>query len=745
MKKVININFQGRVVPIEETAFEKLKQYIRSLRQYFAKEDGCEEIINDIENRIGELMDEQLKKGAHCIDDNIVEMIITNMGRIEDFEAQDEPENHNTNQQQDNSRSKYDYNQSNSGYSSKKLYRDENDKMIGGVASGVAHYLNIDPAFIRILFAILLIVGGSGVLLYLICWIILPSKPLQPSVVKRLYRSREERVVAGVCGGLGRYFNISTTTVRVVFAAPFILSVIAGIGNNIFNEGFAIAGGFGGGMFVLTYIVLWIAVPEANTRSEKMAMRGEEMNVNNIKNTVLNEIKTVRESAEKVGREVKDSIQQAASDVKASMGNVSEDFKTNISTSGSRISEDIKYAVNRNKSGIGAAIGMTFKAIAFVIMAIVGVSLFILLISLIIGGVNILPFKEFIINSGYQNMLTWGTIIFFFGVPIVGLITWIIRSIANIKTGSRYINLSIFSLWIVGWICAILLLTSVMKDYSYENVDEIAFELPVTNPDAKDALIVKVANPRNRGNLNFIKIDGLDYIGRDSAGINSIRVNVLKSADTNYHVSYKRFSSGFDADDAYNRLLKIDFKAEQVNNILYLPSSFAVSKNEKWRGQSVMVVIEVPIGKKIKINNSVSRYNDFGLDYNDHSKIWNLRTDAINDENKSWWYGYNYRYDREYIMTDKGLVSLDKRDEEEEVSEGLDGDSIRLQEINPFRKQKENERVNDTVPHGDTNTVVETVEVKIAGFTQVSNCLNTNKNVSKVEISHPLAIFDRLI
>lgn len=61
MKKVININFHGRVIPIEETAYELLKQYSDSLRIYFANEEGRDEIINDIENRIAELFDARLK------------------------------------------------------------------------------------------------------------------------------------------------------------------------------------------------------------------------------------------------------------------------------------------------------------------------------------------------------------------------------------------------------------------------------------------------------------------------------------------------------------------------------------------------------------------------------------------------------------------------------------------------------------------------------------------------------------
>ena len=88
MKKVININFQGRVVPIEETAYEILKQYVESLRRYFANEEGRDEIINDIESRIAELFSERLKKGATCITDDDVNAVIAGMGRPEDFEAE---------------------------------------------------------------------------------------------------------------------------------------------------------------------------------------------------------------------------------------------------------------------------------------------------------------------------------------------------------------------------------------------------------------------------------------------------------------------------------------------------------------------------------------------------------------------------------------------------------------------------------------------------------------------------------
>jgi hypothetical protein len=88
MKKVININFQGRVIPIEEAAYDILKGYTDSLRKYFAREEGRDEIINDIENRIAELFSEDLKKNpAGCITEDDVQRVIGSIGRPEDFDG----------------------------------------------------------------------------------------------------------------------------------------------------------------------------------------------------------------------------------------------------------------------------------------------------------------------------------------------------------------------------------------------------------------------------------------------------------------------------------------------------------------------------------------------------------------------------------------------------------------------------------------------------------------------------------
>ncbi|HET6996311.1 MAG TPA: hypothetical protein VFI06_15060, partial [Chitinophagaceae bacterium] len=88
MKKIININLSGRVIPIEDSAYEKLQSYIESLRRYFAKEEGRDEIINDIESRIAELMSDKVRKGSTAIIDADIDEIVASMGRPEDFDAE---------------------------------------------------------------------------------------------------------------------------------------------------------------------------------------------------------------------------------------------------------------------------------------------------------------------------------------------------------------------------------------------------------------------------------------------------------------------------------------------------------------------------------------------------------------------------------------------------------------------------------------------------------------------------------
>src|SRR6476660_3170556 len=230
MKKVININFQGRVIPIEESAYDILKQYIESLRRFFANEEGKDEIINDIEGRIAELFGETLKKGGTCITDDDVNAVINSMGRPEEFETEEASVREQLSGEQKqysntgNTSSSQTYSESTGSVRPERFYRDENNKLLGGVCAGLANYFNIDKLVVRILFIIFTFGFGFGFIAYLILWVAIPSSASTTigSMRKRLFRDPENKLIGGVCGGLASYFGVNVWIPRILFLVPFL-------------------------------------------------------------------------------------------------------------------------------------------------------------------------------------------------------------------------------------------------------------------------------------------------------------------------------------------------------------------------------------------------------------------------------------------------------------------------------------------------------------------------------------------
>ncbi|MDD3901522.1 MAG: PspC domain-containing protein, partial [Dysgonamonadaceae bacterium] len=173
MKKVININFQGQVIAIEETAYEMLKRYIENLKNYFSREEGGDEIVNDIENRIAELFGNRLRHGINVITDEDVDTITSSIGKPEDFDSDFEET------QKENSTSEFKQSmpppidEQTNQQEGKSLYRNSNDKMIAGVCSGLANYFKIDPVWMRLIFVVFFSVLFF---VYILLWIILSNK-----------------------------------------------------------------------------------------------------------------------------------------------------------------------------------------------------------------------------------------------------------------------------------------------------------------------------------------------------------------------------------------------------------------------------------------------------------------------------------------------------------------------------------------------------------------------------------------
>jgi phage shock protein PspC (stress-responsive transcriptional regulator) len=170
MKKTLTINLGGLVFNIDDDAFVVLKGYLDTIKGYFDSSEGRDEIMTDIESRIAEMLQEKMHGGKEVINSNDINEVISVMGQPEDYITEDmEEEVHTSTSSQSHS------NQKRYSHTKRRLFRDTDDGMIGGVASGIGYYFGIDPLWIRLLLVVAFFAGLSGGLIYIILWIIMPE------------------------------------------------------------------------------------------------------------------------------------------------------------------------------------------------------------------------------------------------------------------------------------------------------------------------------------------------------------------------------------------------------------------------------------------------------------------------------------------------------------------------------------------------------------------------------------------
>jgi phage shock protein PspC (stress-responsive transcriptional regulator) len=667
MKKVININFQGRIIPIEETAFELLKQYIESLRRYFANEEGREEIINDIQDRIGELFNDCLKKGATCITDADLETVINNMGRPEDFEAADEKfteqayagnasVNQGTSANQGSSTnqgSSASAGQANSdtnrekGYEPRgRLFRNEADKVLGGICSGIANYLKIDPVVVRILFVIIAFGSfGASILVYFVLWVLLPAQGLEPNIRKRLYRNPDDRMIGGVCGGIAAYFNLDVWVPRLIFAAPFLIGVIVSIFRVSWflfdNHDFPISvfNGFGGSMLII-YVILWAVLPEARTASEKLEMKGAKIDLESIKNTVQDELQSIKGKAVKMGGEFSEKAQEWGQELKA----------------GSRsFAKEATPIARKTGSGFIYAIGMIFKVFFFCIAGIIAFALLVSLIAVLFGSVGIYSIRGIFLEGFWENFFVWATLFLFLGIPIIAIATWIIRLIIGRRSRNHYFRYVFGALWILGLISAICLTGLIFLDY--QEGRHIITEIPIQQPAGKRLLIS--ALPENNDiseSWNWVHLGGLIEEEGDSVRLENVRLNVSQSDDSGFHIKLARMSRGKSFNNATENAQRISYALKQEDSVLFVAKGFTLGENGHFRVQGVIVNVLVPVGKHIIFDESTREILNGG-----HS--FSLNGDDEDWSNK-WLNDSDWETGVDYVMTPHGLERADGKKED---------------------------------------------------------------------------------
>ncbi len=687
MNKVININFQGRILPIEEIAYETLKQYIESLRSYFTNEEGRDEIINDIECRIAELCEDRLKKGTVCIAVGDIDLIIASIGRPADFEAQDGFEA-SSSQAHQSAHQNNDQNTSNQSYSnfestdhrSRRLYRDEHNKVLGGVCSGIANYFGIEPLAVRILWFFLI---GVNVLGYLILWIAVPSTSVKVvgGVRKRLFRDIDNKLIGGVAAGLSKYFGIQVWIVRILFLIPFIRFVVnfrhmhlwqfwdAPDFPNLLDITFS-----PGAVFV--YIVLWLVLPEAKTSADKLEMVGEKVDLNSIKNTIQNDMEGFSKRAQSWGSDL---------------------YNRN---KGNTVSNNETAPIEKRKGFIyfiGRIITLCIKGFVYFILAIVGVSLLAALFGIGVAATALLPLKNFLLEEGAQNWSVIGAILLFIWVPIIGIVAAIIRKIAGFKKANIWVRSSFWALWIVGWVMLFYFGSSLGSSFSRHNVPAEQ-TIALTNPKI-DYLEITAAPKMKYYENHWFQIEPFQgFSDEDTVYVRNLRIRIVQSLNDSFQVRIVKLSNGKTVQNANDLAGKINFQLTQQDSLVYLDKGIGINKIDKFRNQHIIMTIAVPIGKRIKITNK--GWSQTNVNINGHGMRMGTIDRISSDEN--WYDEWNEPYDNEsysfergveYKMTKSGLEKIKRADDIDSNDKTDELDTDQPNELKKELKELKEERL----------------------------------------------------
>jgi phage shock protein PspC (stress-responsive transcriptional regulator) len=671
------------------------------LRTYFVNEEGCDEIINDIECRIAELCDERLKKGTPCITQEDMNLIISSIGRPADFEAQDGFEQStassansaNDSRQQNGNQNTTNNTNSNfyrNGHIPKRLYRDEQNKVLGGVCSGIANYFVIEPWIVRILWFFLI---GLNILVYIILWIAVPSSSVKEvgGVRKRLFRDIDNKIIGGVCAGLSKYFGLRVGIIRVLFLIPFIRFIINFRHIHLFQfwdfpdfPNFLDITFSPGAVFV--YIILWLVLPEAKTSADKLEMVGEKVDLNSIKNTIQNDMEGFSKRAQNWGSEFYKKSRTERSQQRT------EDRNEGRDTNSNGTDESSSNTVYRESKGclyyIGRAITISIKVFVYFVLAIVGISLFAALFGIGAAVTAVYPLKKFVLEDGAQSWAAFGTIVLFIWVPIVGIVTAIIRKIAGFKKTNVWVRSSFWALWIVGWVMLFYFGSSVGNSFAKHN-KPVEQAITLTNPGIN--YLEVTATPKMKYyEDNWFKIsEFVDYGDEDTIFVRNLRIRIVQSTTDSFQVKVVKLSNGKTVAEANNLANKINFDLTQQDSILYLDKGIGINAKDKFRNQHVIMTIAVPIGKRIKISNKGWSQTNININHR------GMRTETIDriSSDDDWyneWDNESFSYDRgvTYLMTSTGLEKIGRADIEDKEEDKVEMSDIENQ-LNELKLERE--------------------------------------------------------
>jgi phage shock protein PspC (stress-responsive transcriptional regulator) len=489
MKKTITINISGAVFNIDEDAYDKLKSYLSSVSDYFNKENGGHEIIFDIESRIAELFNERISESQNVITLTMVDEVISVMGSPEEFTASED------NSAQDNSNNNNPVYPRNTYTRAKRLYRDTDSRVIGGVCSGLAHYFNIDKILMRIIFVILLFVTS--------------------------------------------------------------------------------------GILIPAYLILWIAVPKARTTSQRLEMKGEPINIENI------------------GRSVKEEMNEQDN----GKGSSAKDSRRNIRNA----------AQNRNYENNSP--GILSKILGIILVFLGFISLAGLIVSIFVSTkmIGMLPgfFHEYgsysFLNHFFTNS-TLSTLMFALliiaGIPILLFIYAGTKLIFNYNSNNKSVIFSSLGIWFIGVIIAIASIVGAVNVFSTSTNIEDNSVLSVSSDtiyiSSKDYDSSVISEPKYE--INNWKV--IDHKGNEVIAANPV-LRIEKSGSSNMELVIKKSSKGNNIKAAEKNAMNIEYNYSLDGSKIVLDPYFLLKKHDKWRSQKCILTLKVPDGKVIFFDESI--------------------------------------------------------------------------------------------------------------------------------------------
>jgi phage shock protein PspC (stress-responsive transcriptional regulator) len=558
MKKNISINISGIIFHIEEDGYESLRKYLDSINKYFSSFEDSKEILSDIESRIAEIFLSKLNEGKQVITDEDVKSLMVTMGSVTDFKAAEEESATaaETSGSPSPTAASSQPGQSQSGASSnsstKKLHRDGKRKVLGGVCAGLAHYFNVDPVWIRVLFA-LLTLGSSGalILLYIILWIALPESgdlADQPQI-KKMYRDKEGKVIGGVAAGMAAFAGMDVAIVRLIFVVTAFF-------------------GFG----IVLYIVFWIALPEANTITEKMEMQGEPVTLSNIESSVKKSLNEKEGQEESILAKI---ILFPFRAIAAILNGVAK-----------ILGPAFVVLVEVLRIGVGAIITMIGFAFLLSLLFAFSVS---------IGLISVAHFPEywnvqFIPMEAFRNSFPIWTVVFAFFAAFVPAVVIFLLGVSTIAKKIVFGQT-------LGWSLFVLFFVSVLF---------VSFSVPQIVLSFKEDGEYKVEKFFSMvGKTTQLKIR---EVGMDDYDVTNI---TLRGYDGNEIKIVQRFEAqGSSRKNAIENAQMIEYNIERQDSTLWFDSNITFKEAAKFRAQRLKIDVYVPMNKPFVIEDVLWRLID---------------------------------------------------------------------------------------------------------------------------------------